>query len=129
MSRGAPLASLGTVREAVPLEAHEQLATLLATLDGIAPDELPEILGLLEAAKARCWSRLTAPAPPPRTHDSGRMLSVREAATRLGLSVDYLYRHQRQLPFMQKVGTRTIRCPEAALTRWQATRRSCVNTY
>jgi excisionase family DNA binding protein len=62
-------------------------------------------------------------------HDSGRMLTVREAATRLGLSVDYLYRHQRSLPFMQKVGTRTIRCPEAALTRWQATRRSCVNTY
>jgi excisionase family DNA binding protein len=107
----------------------ERLATLLATLDGVAQDDLPEAIGQLEGAKARCWARLTAPPPPPRTHNSGRMLTVREAATRLGLSVDYLYRHQRSLPFMQKVGTRTIRCPEAALTRWQATRRSCVNTY
>jgi excisionase family DNA binding protein len=53
------------------------------------------------------------------------MLTVREAASRLGLSPDYLYRHQRQLPFMQKVGTRTIRCPEAAVTRWQESRRAC----
>jgi excisionase family DNA binding protein len=102
------------------------LAALLATLDGVPQEELPDVLGLLEAAKARCWARLTAPPPPPRTGDPGRMLSVREAAARLGLSPDYLYRHQHQLPFMQKVGTRTIRCPEAALARWQASRRSCV---
>jgi excisionase family DNA binding protein len=125
MSRRVAMASLGIGLGAVPLEADERLATLLVTLDSVPQDELPEVLGLLETAKARCWARLTAPAPPPRTHDSGRMLTVREAATRLGLSVDYLYRHQRSLPFMQKVGTRTIRCPETALTRWQATRRTC----
>jgi excisionase family DNA binding protein len=108
----------------VPLKGLERLATLLATLDGVTRDELPDVLGLLEAAKARCWARLIAP-PPPRAHDPGRMLTVREAATRLGLSADYLYRHQRQLSFMQKVGTRTIRCPEAAVTRWQESRRAC----
>ena len=102
-----------------------ELATLLATLDGVTRDELPDVLGLLEAAKARCLARLIAPPPPPRAHDPGRMLTVREAATRLGLSPDYLYRHQRQLSFMQKVGTRTIRCPEAAVTRWQESRRAC----
>jgi hypothetical protein len=50
----------------VPLAAHERLATLLATLDGVAQDELPDVLGLLEAAKARCWARLTAPAASAR---------------------------------------------------------------
>jgi excisionase family DNA binding protein len=119
---GAPGDALG----GVPLPPRAALAALLTTLDDLATADLPDVLGLLEAAKARCWARLTAPPPPTRSDDPTQMLTVREAAARLGLSPDYLYRHKEQLPFMQKVGTRTIRCPATALARWQASRRSCV---
>lgn len=52
-----------------------------------------------------------------------RLLSVREAAERLGMSVDWMYRHARQLPFTRRVGTRTVKFDAAGLDRWVAQRR------
>jgi excisionase family DNA binding protein len=105
------------------LHPREALDAALAHLDDLDAEDLPTVLGVLEEAKARCWARLTAPPPPSRRDEPSQLLTVREAAARLGLSADYLYRHKRKLPFMQHVGTRTIRCPEAALARWVAAQR------
>lgn len=69
--------------------------------------ELPAIVGELEALKAVAWSRMIA---PPRERDEGADLNVSadEAARRLGLSKDYLYRHADELPFTVKIGRRVL---------------------
>jgi excisionase family DNA binding protein len=52
-----------------------------------------------------------------------RLLSAQEAAERLGMSVDWLYRHARGLPFTRRVGTRTIKFDADGLDRWVAMQR------
>lgn len=58
--------------------------------------ELPRLLGDLEEVKAIALARLiTAPA----AQISDRLLDVAEAAERLCMSKDYLYRNKGRLPF------------------------------
>jgi excisionase family DNA binding protein len=49
-----------------------------------------------------------------------RLLSVREAAERLGMSPDWVYRHAKQLPFTRRVGRRALRIDPDGLVRWLA---------
>ena len=49
------------------------------------------------------------PSPPDR------LLEVSEAAKRLGVSKDYLYRHAKQWPFAVRVGPGQLRFSEHAL--------------
>lgn len=84
--------------------------------------ELPTFIGALEAAKAAAWARLT-PAPNgngshPELEEN---LSAAQAARRLGLSKDYLYRHAGQLPFTVKVGRRVL-FSARGLERWNQNR-------
>ena len=65
-------------------------------------EELPGLIGQLEAAKATAWARLTAPAATVQTHDES--LDVHAAAQRLGVSEDYLYRHAEEYPFSRREG-------------------------
>ena len=50
-------------------------------------EELPDLIGELEAIKATAWARLTAPALATQEHDE--LLDVETAAERLGVSRDY----------------------------------------
>ena len=68
-------------------------------------EDLPGLLGQLEAAKATAWARLTAPTPA-QEHDE--LLAVAEAARRLGVSEDYLYRHSREYTFARKEGRKLL---------------------
>jgi excisionase family DNA binding protein len=70
-----------------------------------APEELPALIGQLEAAKATAWARLTAP-PAQSGHDE--LLGVTEAARRLGVSEDYLYRHASEYPFTRSMGRKLL---------------------
>jgi predicted DNA-binding transcriptional regulator AlpA len=73
--------------------------------------ELPELIGDLEAARAAAWARLTAPASEPRPdapRQEPRNLDVAEAARRLGMSRDWLYRHAAELPFALRIGRRVV---------------------
>jgi predicted DNA-binding transcriptional regulator AlpA len=82
--------------------------------------ELPQLIGDLEAARAAAWARLTAPgaeAAPDRRHQEPRNLDVAEAARRLGMSRDWLYRHASELPFALRIGRRVV-FDSAALERW-----------
>jgi excisionase family DNA binding protein len=48
-----------------------------------------------------------------------RLLTVKEAADRLGLSEDYLYRHARTLPFFVRPnGSRTVRFSQRGIERY-----------
>jgi hypothetical protein len=105
--------------------------TPVPTLDELARD--PErAAGLpLEAAKAllaQCaqvhavlLARLVEAAPDgargPQTPDGDRLLDVKDAARRLGVGPDYLYRRAHTLPFIVRLG-RTIRVSAAGLERY-----------
>jgi excisionase family DNA binding protein len=72
----------------------------------LPPEELPDLIGRLEEAKATAWARLTAPVAAPTEHDE--LLSVTEAARRLGISQDYLYRRQKEYPFTRRQGRKVL---------------------
>jgi excisionase family DNA binding protein len=70
------------------------------------PEELPNLIGQLEAAKATAWARLTARTPAQSEHDE--LLGVGEAARRLGISKDYLYSHHQEYPFTRRQGRKLL---------------------
>jgi len=55
-------------------------------------------------------------------HD--RLLTVREAAARLGVAPRWLYRHASRLPFMKRLSSRVLRASESSLERYMAARRA-----
>ena len=64
----------------------------------LVPSEaIPSMLAELERLKAMLWSRLTVPSGngQPCSQDADRLLGVKEAAARLGLSPDTLYRRHK----------------------------------
>jgi hypothetical protein len=69
-------------------------------------EELPELIGQLEAAKATAWARLTTPSNG--TQDYDQLLNVQTAAARLGVSEDYLYRHHQQYSFTRRQGRKLL---------------------
>jgi hypothetical protein len=69
-------------------------------------EELPGLIGELEAAKATAWARLTASASTQPEHDE--LINVPEAARRLGISEDYLYGHHREYPFTRRQGRKLL---------------------
>ncbi len=69
-------------------------------------EDLPGLIGQLEAAKATAWARLMAPAPAQTDHDE--LLNVSEAARRLGVSEDYLYSHHKGYPFTRRQGRKLL---------------------
>ena len=86
--------------------------------------ELPQLIGELEAARAVAWARLTAPAsdkPSDVSSQDARNLDITEAATRLGISKDWLYRHASELPFALRIGRRLV-FDSVALERWNRRR-------
>jgi predicted DNA-binding transcriptional regulator AlpA len=86
--------------------------------------ELPELIGELEAARAVAWARLTAPAGDRAadvSNSEARNLDITEAATRLGISKDWLYRHASELPFALRIGRRLV-FDSVALERWNRRR-------
>src|SRR5262245_58460395 len=89
-------------------------------VDETPAPELPQLIGELEAARAAAWARLTAPAADKPTGVIGqeaRNLDITEAAKRLGISKDWLYRHASELPFALKIGRRLV-FDSVALERW-----------
>ena len=51
-----------------------------------------------------------------------RLLKAEELAERLAVPLDWVYRHQRQLPFRVRVGSRLVRFSESGFQRWVRTR-------
>jgi predicted DNA-binding transcriptional regulator AlpA len=92
-------------------------------VEGTPAPELPQLIGELEAAKAVAWARLTSrtadtPDAPPT---EARNLDITEAAKRLGMSRDWLYRHASELPFALRIGRRVV-FDSVALERWNRRR-------
>src|SRR5262249_35040761 len=95
-------------------------SNLRSLVEDTPAPELPQLIGELEAARAAAWARITAPAagkPSDLSDQEARNLDITEAARRLGISRDWLYRHASELPFALKIGRRLV-FDSLALERW-----------
>jgi predicted DNA-binding transcriptional regulator AlpA len=77
----------------------EQALTAAAT---VSLSELPSFLGQLRKIEATALARLHAIQDSRVTAAPEQLLDVTEAAKRLSVSKDYLYRNWKKLPFAQK---------------------------
>ena len=59
-------------------------------------------------------------APTPEPEQSDRLLTVSEAAKRLGVSTRYVYGHADGYPFARRLGPKTLRFSERGLEKWLA---------
>ncbi len=85
------------------------LLELERVLAALSPEEIPRLVGDLEKLQAVAYARLTAAAvnDQPRRPGGGahdELLDVEEAAHRLSLSTDWLYRKAKELPFTVRLG-------------------------
>jgi hypothetical protein len=81
---------------------------LLAALDELPADQLPEVIGALEAAKARAWTRLSVVPPTASESEPDHLLGIEEASERLGVTPDWL-RRRRFLPFRVQISPGIVR--------------------
>jgi excisionase family DNA binding protein len=86
---------------------RQELQVVLRAVREVATEDLPALLGELEQVRYTAIARLSGPSSPsPREHDC--LVSVEEAADRLGISTDYLYRHADDYPFTRRIGSRLL---------------------
>lgn len=91
-------------------------ADLAALVAGAAPEELPLLIGQLEAAKAAAFARLVETSRKPAAQPD-KNLTVGEAAQRIGLSTQWIYRNHARLPFCRKIGRRVV-CSARGIAEW-----------
>ncbi len=74
------------------------------------PEERPGLVVALAARLAQLGAGLAAPTSSGngRPAEADENLSTKQAARRLGMSADYLYRHADKLPFTVKIGRRVL---------------------
>lgn len=107
---------------------HPKLLHLLQDPSRVAEipvQEIPVIVGDLERLKALLFARLVAipsngDGQPGRPPEADRLLPPEEAAPLLGVTVKWLYRHAKRLPFTRRLSRKALRFSEAGLRRWQA---------
>jgi hypothetical protein len=106
---------------AIPYLSPHLEAIERALQDG-PTDDLPALIGELERLKTKALIRA---ARPPERADNGpdENLSVQEAARRLGVSVDWLYKNARRLPFTVKICRRVLFSAHG-LERWNGRRQN-----
>jgi hypothetical protein len=84
----------------------QELQPALELAHTLGPDELPELLADLEHVRVVALSRILSPAVEARPDES---LNVEEAASRLGVSADYVYRHQKRFAkFSRREGRKLL---------------------
>lgn len=84
----------------------------------LAAGLLEDLAALLPKLVARAAAQPGAKAPDREPGD--RLLVPAEAARRLGVNVDWLYRRWRSLPFARKLSPKVLRFSEAGLSRYLA---------
>ncbi len=104
----------------MPHRAKTDLADLIATLEKAIMEaslhELPRYLGELERLKGSLWARMTSPlvahdglSGTTRAADGDQLLTVEEAAQKLGVPKDWVYRRAKKLPFTVRLSPRHLR--------------------
>jgi len=87
---------------------------------------IPALLCQISALQTTLAARLMVPAASARPNeptDDDRLLTAEEAAKILGVTVRWIYRHQR-LPFIRKLSRKALRVSEGGLRRWLVARKT-----
>lgn len=85
---------------------HELQLVLMAAKE-LSAAELPKLLGELEEIRVTAMARLSCPVSAEvRQHDE--LLDVTEAARRLGVSKDFLYRNHTDFSSTRRIGRRLL---------------------
>jgi hypothetical protein len=85
---------------------EQETEAVLQLARQLVPEQLPHFLGQLEEARVIALTRLTSPKPAQPQADE--LLDVAEAAHRLGISTNYLYRHHGEFAFTRRQGKRLL---------------------
>lgn len=97
------------------LETYRRRAVEAASVGASAPVAaiyeavLAELAGVNGSANGK-------PAPPSPT----RLLTAREAASQLGVTPRWVYRHAATLPFTKRLGLKTLRFDADGVAKWLA---------
>ena len=112
-------------RDPLPTGGSVTREDLRGLVEGAALEALPDLIGDLEAAKARAMARLTSPAAarPVMGADLEGNVSVEEAARRLAVSDRWVYSHAKSLPFVRRIGRRVV-CSARGVAEWSARQRA-----
>lgn len=94
----------------------DAVAQLTSVIQDATPEQCPALMGQLEAWKAALWLRMTRGTPGVSAPED-RLLTAEEVAQRLNVSIDYVYRHAREFPFMLREG-RAVRFSQLGLERY-----------
>jgi excisionase family DNA binding protein len=86
-----------------------------ARVEAIPASQIPALLTQLSTLQTAMAARLIAEEKVAPQGDN--LLTIEEAAARLGVSADWLYRRTRNLPFVVRVG-RHVRCSASGLDRF-----------
>jgi predicted DNA-binding transcriptional regulator AlpA len=104
------------------------LADLLADasrISDVPAEAIPGLLGDIERLRAGLWARLTIPTATTNgpAADGDRLLTVEEAAQKLGMSKDWIYSHINAdlKPAVSRIGSgerKAVRFSAAGLDRY-----------
>jgi hypothetical protein len=92
----------------MPDTARQLFEALLQLAHGLDREQLPALLGRLEQAKAIAFARLAAVGTGNGTPPADELVAVGEAARRLGVSKDFLYRHHGRYSFTRREGRKLL---------------------
>lgn len=84
---------------------RQELEAALQLARDLDRHELPKLLGELEEVRATAQARLVT---PPALAQPDKWLGVEEAASMLGVGVDFLYHHHQRYPFTRREGKRLL---------------------
>jgi hypothetical protein len=84
---------------------RRELEPVLQLASSLLPDELPQLLGDLELIRVTAFARLANPRVEQKMDE---LLSVEQAAARLHVSLNYLYRNHGKFSFTRREGRKLL---------------------
>jgi predicted DNA-binding transcriptional regulator AlpA len=100
-----------------------QLGHVLQGIHDLGPAEIPILLSQVAALQSALAARLLSVQDYRQSASSeDRLLTVEEAALRLGTSEDWLYRNAPKLPFTVRLAPRQLRFSSQGIERYLRTR-------
>lgn len=100
----------------------EALDILARAPEAVPPEDLPQLAGAIEAAKARVWRRMGG---PNRTPILEVLVTVDEALVLVpGMGRRTLLRLTKRLAFRRDLSRKTVRFERAGLLAWGAGRKA-----
>jgi predicted DNA-binding transcriptional regulator AlpA len=96
-----------------------RLAQVFQEVHDLGPTEIPALLSQVAALQGALAARLLSIQGPHKSSPSqDRLLTVEEAALRLGTSEDWLYRHAPKLPFTVRLAPRQLRFSSQGIAKY-----------